>query len=223
MIDVPATGSPAEIENLVKTALLEMWAGEPSAAAKARLLTLARTAAQKRQFENWWKFEVAAALWPVAEKIGCDVCVEAPFRTDVALVPESGESSGRSGIQVLIELKTMGTFWKAENINKAFAEPGKKRLLDDLRACASASGVQTPRPFGLVGLLLTHQPERVDSDHGVLDKFWNAALALPKKNGLANLHRFCDSEIELPNPGLGLAPGMARQVFWIRRTSIPQG
>ena len=203
-------GNAAEIENLVKTALLEMWTGE-------RPLTLSRTVAQERQFENWWKFEVAAALWPVAEKLGCDVWVETPARTDVSLMPAPGSSTTEGSMRVLFELKTMGTFWQVENINKAFGEPGKKRLLDDLRECARDT--RAARPFGVVGLLLTHQPGGVASDPHAFDQFLTAALALPGKHGLASLDLLCESEIPLPRPGLGLEAGMARQVFWIRRFS----
>jgi hypothetical protein len=204
------TRDAAKIERLLKKTLAEMWTGQ-------RLLTLARTVAQDRQFENWWKFEVAAALWPVAKQLGCDVWVEAPGRTDVSLMLAPGTPPTGDSPRVLIELKTMGTFWGAGSINKAFEEPGKKRLVEDLRACATNS--RGARPFGVVGLLLTHQPWTAASDPRVFDRFWDAALSLPKKYGLANLHRFFDSEIQLPEPGLGYKAGIARQVFWIHRSS----
>lgn len=207
---MPAPGGTAKIEHLLKRTLTGMWTEE-------RVLTLARTVAQERQFENWWKFEVAAALWPLAKQLGCDVWVEGPKRTDVSLIPLPDASPTADSLRVLIELKTMGTFWGAGNINKAFEESRKKRLLDDLRTCAENS--HEANPFGVVGLILTHQPgiEASAQDSRVFDKFWNAALALPSKHGLANLQRFFENEIQLPTPGLGYKAGIARQVFWIHR------
>jgi hypothetical protein len=39
-----------------------------------RLKTLGRIIVHERQFENWWKFEVATHLWELAEELGRYVC-----------------------------------------------------------------------------------------------------------------------------------------------------
>lgn len=109
----------------------------------ARLSTLSRIAVHFRQFEEWWKWELATHLWELAGRVGADVFVESNGRADIT-VATPREVGGATEIDptgplcVPIELKTTGTWWgnTPSRISKALAEPGQKRLKDDLFALA---------------------------------------------------------------------------------------
>ena len=141
-----------------------------------RRKTLARIIVHERQFENWWKFEVATQLWKLAEQLGVLVWIEADRRADILLAHARPQPPQRfdpsRAPRVPIELKTVGTFWK--NAAKAFAESKKKRLAQDMDDALSRRISGRADPFAAVGLLVTHRG-------GKNDETWRSFLEYPTK------------------------------------------
>jgi len=172
-----------------------------------RLQTLGRIAVQGRQFENWWKFELATALWEFATARGAKVFIEAHGRADIVVC---SYRQGRGGVEldpagalcVPIELKTTGTWWG--NVRKALEETGADRLATDFDDLAK--GARTVAPFGLVGLLLT------DATHGpkALERFVSHAIALGESFGLKLVSQ---DVLQVPRLYTNCQP-LARQLFW---------
>jgi hypothetical protein len=113
-----------------------------------RAAVLSRIVFHERQFEAWWKFELATYLWDFVERTqpGLTVFIESFDRADVALghATERGLFDYASSPRIPIELKTIGTFW--QNPGKAFQEAGKKRLEQDMKDLAE--GLRNVDPFG---------------------------------------------------------------------------
>jgi hypothetical protein len=143
-----------------------------------RLNTLGRIAIHKRQFEAWWKWELATFLWEIAEKLDLDVFVESNKRADITLATpikvKGGTYIAPKGICIPIELKTTGTWWgkTPSLITKALDEKTKKRLSHDLEFLAQSK--RRADPFGLVVLLVTHDNE----DKSMLTCYVEKALKL---------------------------------------------
>jgi len=177
-----------------------MWTTE-------RLETLARIAVQGRQFENWWKFELATSLWELASSNNAKVFIEAHGRADIVVGswadgPFGAELNPTGGLCVPIELKSSGTWWS--NTKKAFEEPGQDRLAVDL--CDLAKGARTNSPFALVGLLLTD----ANGNRKELDRFAQHALDLANSWKLQLVKR---NDLPLPKLYTGHQP-LASQLFW---------
>lgn len=118
-----------------------------------RVRTLARIVEHERQFEAWWKFELATSLWDLADDHELGVFVECFARADVSLGRFSGKTIDLARTpRVPIELKTTGTFWSGGT--KKALRGGEKSLHADLDALAS--GARNAHPFGVVALLVTH-------------------------------------------------------------------
>lgn len=179
----------------------------------ARCKTLARIAFQRRQFENWWKFEVATHLWELAAQEKVDVFMESLQRADVVLARQkiaSGRVSPDTGhsLCVPIELKTVGTWWGAANINKAYGETGKKCLAEDMDT--ARRGERPAKPFAAVALLITHE-QALGPD--IFRAYIHAARTLGTTYGLTEV---MNQRLALPPQSEGTAD--ARQLLWIART-----
>lgn len=79
-----------------------------------RLKTLGRIVVHERQFENWWKFELASHPWELAEELGIYVWLEADGRADIVLAHARDDQEMAIDLsrapRVPIELMTVGTF-----------------------------------------------------------------------------------------------------------------
>ena len=199
-------------ETHLSHALRSLWTADH---ASARRRTLARLAQHNRQFEPWWKCELAAHLWDHVDRFGPDthVWLEALDRADVTIA--TGVESQR-GLRIApdctvcipVELKTTGTWWGStpSAIAKAFDERGQKRLsadMHDLRDQRRAS-----RPFAAVGLLVTHVGSASDD---VFGRYLEHARTLGRNHELEVL---LDEAIELPDDDQEVS---AHQIFWIAR------
>ena len=81
-----------------------------------RLATLSRIAVHGRQFEAWWKWELATFLSELAENTGTAVFVESHARADIVLANEkfirgASQVDDQGFVCIPIELKTTGTWW----------------------------------------------------------------------------------------------------------------
>lgn len=178
-------------------AMRGLW-GKPG---KRRML--ARIATHERQFEAWWKFELASHLWALYDTTSLSTFVEAFDRADVVLGIEHDNRLVRSAPTcVPIELKTVGTFW-GPTANKAFSETGKKRLEREMEQIDERGG----KPFAMLALLITHAGE----PDARLPSYVALARALGEKHGLQVL---VDDELSLPAPAKGLKAS-AHQLVWI--------
>lgn len=184
-------------------AFRELWAHPP------RRLTLARIACHRRQFENWWKFEIGTHLWELAKSLNAEVWLEADERADIVLAPaRCSQIDLERELRLRIELKTMGTFWGDHK--KAYADPTKKGLLADMQAVVSRAG--TARPFACVGLLVTH--------HGPYHELSNSPFldyprALAETNALTPL---LDEEVPVGLPMAGMLTS-AHQFLWATKAT----
>jgi hypothetical protein len=196
-------------DKILCSALREMWGEEIP-----RSRTLARLARHERHIEHWWKCEMAAHLWDYAERFGEDVCVwlEAFDRADLALA--TGEyrnerlvpSAAADRFVVPIELEMVGTFDGAgSGIEKAYREPGKKRLEQDMLDARSAR--REANPFAAVALLVTHAGE---PDDFVIQDDLRRARELGDEYGLSRV--LTES---IPLPVLSDAPSAAHQLVWL--------
>lgn len=196
-------------------ALRSLWISDD---ATSRRRTLARLAQHKRQFESWWKCELAAHLWDYCDGFGPNtyVWLESMDRADITIA--TGVASPRGlliapecRVGIPLELKTSGTWWGATNsaIAKALKN-GKKRLAADLRDLRDSR--RFIKPFGVVGLLLTHEGSAVDP---VFLKYLEYARALGHDLSLEVL---LDEEIGLPVEDDQTVA--AQQIFWIARAKI---
>jgi hypothetical protein len=178
-----------------------------------RRRTVARAAVHERQFEGWWKIELAAHLWETAAELDCYVFVEAHDRADLVL-GEKGASTRaivpHGKVCVPIELKTSGTFWN--DPRKAFCEPGKKRLWDDMNDAREMR--RTAEPFPVVALLLTHKGHENDARY---ERFKAAARELGRERGLLQV---LDEAVPLPDPGHDAGPAHAWQMVWIAPNAV---
>lgn len=90
-----------------------------------RRRTFGRIITHERQFEGWWKFELATHLWELAEELGAHVWVEQDARADIVLAGAKDDAATRIDLsgtpRVPIELKTVGTFWTSAD--KAWDRP----------------------------------------------------------------------------------------------------
>jgi hypothetical protein len=158
-----------------------------------RLRTLARIAFHQRQFETWWKFELATHLWDLAAQLDAAVFVECLGRADVVLACVK-EGSGVTQIdmcrspRIPIELKTLGTWWGSASINKAYQESGKKTLAQDMD---NARERRRPLPVGV-----EHDPRDLGTKYGLTE--------------------LINERIELPLQSEGQAT--AQQILWIARS-----
>lgn len=197
----------ASLERRLSQSLQDMWKD------RKRSKTLARIAFQRRQFENWWKFEVATHLWELAAEEGVDVFIESLKRADVVLARQK-MSGGRvspdtdHSLCVPIELKTVGTWWGAANIKKAYGETGKKRLAADMDT--ASRGERPAKPFAIVALLLTHEPALGPA---IFRAYIDAACALGSTYGLTEV---INQRLVLPTQSEGTPE--AQQLLWIART-----
>ena len=181
---------------------------------KTRLTTLSRIAVHCRQFEAWWKWELATHLWNLAGCARLDVFIEDNKRADITLatpyqVDGVTRIDPRGAVCVPIELKTIGTFWGSSpsQIKKALGEPGKKRLADDLSCLARATD-RPARPFGVVALLLTDHVGNKDA----IDEYVEHARGLGEHARVA----LADSKrLILPPPHAGASP-LAHLMIWAR-------
>lgn len=177
------------------TAFRELWSSNST-----RSLTLARLVQHKRQIEGWWKCELAAHLWDYAAKIDGEahVWMEAPDRADIAIACGTGNKNGvlapatGDGRTVIpMELKTVGTFWGGgAGVEKAYREPGKKRLEQDM--VDAQRGRRPAYPFSVVALLVTHAGT---SDDAVLKQYLRRARELGEQH---ELKMVLDEAVSLP-------------------------
>jgi hypothetical protein len=168
----------SELQGKLLHAFEALWTPE-------RLATLSKVAAHARQFEAWWKWELATFLWELAEDTGITVFVESHARSDILL---ANEKVVRGVVQVdhqgatciPIELKTTGTWWGVTDaaISKALGESDKKRLDEDLRSLAGRA--RRAVPFGVVALLVTD----VTGDDAALEKYGITAKTLAYSAGI---------------------------------------
>lgn len=196
---------------LLVEALRSLWTADDGV---HRRRTLARLAQHERQFETWWKCELGAHLWDHVDLFGegTYVWLEAHDRADITIAT-GRESRKRLAIDpkgavcIPIELKTIGTWWGTSEsaIEKALDEDGKKRLSEDMRQLVERG--RRTKPFGAVGLLLTHVGQATD---GVFGEYLDCARRLGQKHTLEVL---VDEAIDLPAQGGQCAA--AHQIFWI--------
>ncbi|MBK9002205.1 MAG: hypothetical protein IPM35_41325 [Myxococcales bacterium] len=187
-----------------------LWANDRKN--KQRLRTLGRIAVHERQFENWWKFELATHLWTLAENLGVYVWVEKDARADILLAPANEGTAATSHakpdldgwLRVPIELKTVGTFWN--NPKRAFEDGTKKSLRADMEAAVQRAA----KPFAAVGLLITHVGT---ADDPLMKKFVDAAEDLAIRTGLSQQLAAPVSISERP---MG-KPVCAHQFLWLAR------
>jgi hypothetical protein len=96
----------------------------------------------------------------------------------------------------------VGTFWPTPE--KAYQEPGKKRLYQDMKTLAE--GIRDADPFGIIALLITH--------HGSEDlrykHFKDTARSIGDTHGLALI---LDEPIPLPQPTPD-SKAFAHQLVW---------
>lgn len=137
-------------------------------------------------------------------------------RADIALVM-GHNLSGRlrpdaSGpVCIPIELKMIGTFWGRGNVEKAYREPGKKRLEQDLRD--ARQGRRPARPFCAVALLVTHVGAPSDDD---LELYLRRAREIGSEQQLI---RVIDDAI--PLPPVAQRPVYAHQFLWVTAPTSP--
>src|SRR4051812_26907157 len=177
-------------------ALRSLWTGDDG---PRRRRTLARLAQHERQLEAWWKCELGAHLWDHADHFGDGtyIWLESLDRADITIATGT-ELKKRLAIDpkgmicIPIELKTVGTWWgrSASAIGKALDEKGKKRLSEDMRQLVGRG--RRARPFGAVGLLVTHLGQGSDP---VFRAYLDYALELGREHELEVL---VDDAIELP-------------------------
>jgi hypothetical protein len=196
---------------LLIDALRSLWIVDDGA---RRRRTLSRLAQHKRQLETWWKCELGAHLWDYVDRFGegTYAWLEALDRADVTIATGKESSKGLAidpsgAVCIPIELKTIGTWWGTSRsaIGKALDEPGKKRLSEDMHQLLERG--RRTKPFGAVGLLVTHVGRASDE---VFGRYLDFARNLGR--GLA-LDVLLDETIELPAEG-GQAVA-AHQIFWI--------
>jgi hypothetical protein len=203
-IDTMPRMRTTDLSERLASSLREMWS------VAHRQQTLARIAAHQRQFENWWKFEMATHLWDFDEDLAA--FVEGENRADIVLA-RTKQVSGAwvldkgNSPHVPIELKTVGTWWgqRRSAIGKALAEPGKKRLDADMKAATQAR--LRADPFSVVALLITHET-RLGGQ--VLKDYEDEALRLGSANSLPEPTIL--QTIELPSQ-FGIET-TARQIVW---------
>ena len=170
--------------------------------------TLARIAVHERQFENWWKFELATSLWEMATPINAKVLVETYQRADIAIAYTKKTTCNdcapdpSSNLCVPIELKTTGTWWPTPG--KALEENNQNRLRTDLENISG--GGLIAKPCGIVGLLLTDSK----GDQIAIEKFSSHAKKLGDSFGLELIE---SSNIDLPLLYNSNHP-KAIQLFW---------
>ena len=199
----PVVGKPSPVD-ILSDALRGMWGLDVP-----RSRTLARLVQHKRQIEQWWKCEVAAHLWDVAGQFGddTDVYLENFDRADIAIAAGEGRTSRT--VCIPIELKMIGTFWGRGNVEKAYREPGKKRLEQDM--LDARRGRRDARPFAAVALLVTHVGARTDA---TLDLYLRRARELGEEH---TLQRVVDEPIVLPAD----EPSEAHQFLWVAPALSP--
>jgi len=170
-----------------------------------RRRTLARIVAHERQFENWWKFELATHLWELASELGAHVWVEMDDRSDIVLARSKDAAATAIDLslspRVPIELKTVGTFWTSAE--KAYTEPGKKRLVHDMDAAL----VRACDPFAVVALLVTHAGKTHDP---AMTPFLELARRLAAQRHMLAI---VDEAIDLEESSPGRS-GCAHQLAW---------
>lgn len=206
--------SDAEIGERVLDVLVQMWAPQ-----EERLRKLGMIAAAARQFEAWWKFEIATAWeqhhvhapseW---EDVWC--WLEYHDRADVLIArPEAGtENVNLAGVLIPLELKTTGTWWRQPT--KALA--GLQADLADLSSDCRAS-----TPFAAVGMLVTHvEWDGIHSAPHMEDFESLVRMAIQLGDGLALVRNTLLHAGRVGTGGAGERAGngaaMARQLIWTR-------
>lgn len=207
--------SNAELPNpaaILARAFREMWG--PDA---ARSKTLARIVQHKRQCEAWWKFEVATHLWDFTEEFGpnTDIFVEAFDRTDVAIASANATVNGFRRICIPIELKMIGTWWGASNVQKAYSEAKSKRLMHDMVDAQDKLKRGLARPFSAIALLVTHT---TDSTSNTLHLYLQRARELGAQHALN-----CVVDEPIPLPTSPDTRGEAHQFLWITSVNDSPG
>lgn len=177
-----------------------------------RLATLSRISLHRRQFEGWWKFELATYLWDFASTCNAKVFVEAYDRADIVLatprlVKFETQVNVDGPICVPVALKTLGTWWGRcdSAISKAMEEPGKRRLVVDFQELAKRR--RTCLPFGAVALLVTD----AEGDAAVLDAYEKHASQLAKRFDLCEV---MNHRLTLPPILQEVQQCSARQLVW---------
>jgi len=176
-----------------------------------RLATLSRISLHRRQFEGWWKFELATFLWEFAAAHGAYVFIESHNRADItvatSMVIKGALYPNASGpVCIPIELKTIGTWWGScpSAISKALQGAGKKPLAKDLSALAGRRRSFTP--FGLVALLITD----AEGDETILREYEAHASRLA---AAFELNEVMNLALALPSIPDVVQP-LARQLIW---------
>jgi len=172
-----------------------------------RKKTLSKIAYHERQFENWWKFELASQLWEMDKPSNVKIFIEQHDRADIMLAASKKVGSNwlpdyQSDFIVPIELKTVGTWWGSPK--KALSEYGKKTLASDMNDIAIRR--RSSNPCALAGLMITE----VGAVTGKLDNFYNYAIQLGEDFGLVCI---LNQIIDLPNPKSDIS-ARAVQLFW---------
>ncbi len=141
------------------------------------------------------------------------VWVEEHGRADVVVATakvgrgDRKEIDPKGAVRIPIELKTIGTWWGTSPgaIRKAYEEPRKKRLLDDLKDCRTRR--RDSSPFSCVALLVTH---RGAWDAPDMQAYIDHPKQLASKLGL---ELALDEKIEVPqDPDW---PASAHQLLWL--------
>ena len=202
-------------ETILRVALRSLWT---TVEAGARRRTLARLLQHRRQFEPWWKAELAAHLWDHIGLLGpnTDVWLEAHDRSDITIAESAVGAKepciSGDGLCIPVELKMAGTWCGASpsEIDKALGDSSKKCLAQDMRDLRD--GRRRASPFGLVGLLVTHVGQSSDE---VYERYLERARDLGHENGLELM---LDEPIDLPQDEVeGVA---AHQLFWLAREAV---
>ena len=215
-----------KITNVCKEAFRAPWR-DPQ-----RRLILARAIVHRRQFENWWKVELATHMWELADKyVDCYVFMESHDRADVTLGCAK-QDAGPVRLDptrapcVPMELKSIATWWKSPL--GGLCDSSKKCLEADMDD--AWNGRRSSNPISVVALMITHHPRKVpegpkqkkaEDREQKAAKAYNqirkAARQLAKSSG-RKLKLVLDEEIVLPNPGFDELTPLARQMVWIVRS-----
>ncbi|QRK08577.1 hypothetical protein JQX13_53305 [Archangium violaceum] len=144
------------------------------------------------------------------------VWLEAIDRADVALATGtyvSGRLVAATAGEVCIplELKMIGTFWGRGNVEKAYREPGKKRLEHDF--IDARMGRRPAKPFSAVGLLVTHVGTGTDP---LVELYLRRARELGAEH---QLDRVLDEAV--PLPPTADQPVYAHQFLWLAASTSP--